>query len=153
MDTSSFFAYPGVQGPGGQPAGGAAPDAGLLADATRDEWDAVLAACQTRRFRPGETVLRAGDDDRAVYVLADGTVRIGDTQIAAPAVLGESAFFDGLPRAVTVTAVTDGEALRLDFLAWEALSARMPRLGRDVLLDLGKIQAARLRAGGGGFTG
>ena len=46
--------------------------------------------------------------------------------------------------------------LRLSFEGFEALAARNPSLGRDILLDLGKILSARLRANGEqtpGWTG
>jgi CRP/FNR family cyclic AMP-dependent transcriptional regulator len=70
--------------------------------------------------------------------------------------VGESAFLDGRPRAVTVRALTDGEVLRLSFDAFEALAARDPGLGREILLDVGRILSARLRAAGDknlGWTG
>ena len=60
-------------------------------------------------------------------------------------VTGEMAFLDGRPRAATIRALTDGDLLRLSFEAFEALSARHPELGRAILLDLGRILAARLR--------
>ena len=70
--------------------------------------------------------------------------------------LGEAAFLDGTPRAVTVEAMSEGEMLRLSFEGFEALAARNPSLGRDILLDLGRILSARLRAQGEqtpGWTG
>ena len=51
---------------------------------------------------------------------------------------GEAAFLDGRPRAVDVEAMSDGEVMRLSFDAFEALAARNPALGRDILLDLGR---------------
>jgi len=55
------------------------------------------------------------------------------------------AFLDGRPRAATIRALTDGDLLRLSFESFEILSARHPELGRAILLDLGRILAARLR--------
>ncbi len=52
--------------------------------------------------------------------------------------------------------MSEGEMLRLSFDGFEALAARDPALGRDILLDLGRILAARLRAHGEqtpGWTG
>ena len=46
--------------------------------------------------------------------------------------------------------------LRLSFEGFEALAARNPALGRDILLDLGRILSARLHALGDqtpGWTG
>ena len=46
--------------------------------------------------------------------------------------------------------------LRLSYDGFEALAARNPALGRDILLDLGRILSARLQAAGEpapGWTG
>ena len=72
------------------------------------------------------------------------------------ATLGEGAFLDGAPRAVSVEAMSEGEMLRLSYEGFEALSARNPALGREILMDLGRILSARLRATGedtAGWTG
>lgn len=81
--------------------------------------------------------------DGRLEVLAPGRV---SRVVEAPATVGELAFLDGRPRAAGVRALTHGEAQRLSFEAFEALSAREPRLARDLLLDLGRIVATRLRA-------
>jgi CRP/FNR family transcriptional regulator, cyclic AMP receptor protein len=134
VDTSSFFTYPTTatertHGSGLRP----------------DEWEALLAATETLRFRPGDVVLRAGARDRAVYFLLDGRLETDDAA-SAPATVGVSAFVDGLPQAETLHAATHGELARLSWDAFEALSARDPRLGRTILLALASDLAARLRA-------
>ena len=156
MDTSVFFQYPTLGG--GAAAPGPAPDPGFLPHATVEEWDAVLAATETLRFHPGDVVLRAGERDRALYLLLDGRLEAEGTgaAIAAPATVGAAGFLDGLPRAVTLLARTHGELARLSWDAYEALAARDPRLGRTVLCDVGRGLAARLRAAGAtlpGWTG
>jgi CRP/FNR family cyclic AMP-dependent transcriptional regulator len=145
MDTSSFFTYPTLVGD--RPA----PEAGLLATRTQGDWDVLLAYTDTRRMRPGDWLIREGELDRALYVLSDGRLeailpgRAGRV-IEAPATVGELAFLDGRPRTAGLRALTHREAQRLSYDAFEALSAREPRLARDLLLDLGRIVAARLRA-------
>ena len=101
-------------------------------------------------------MLPAGAADRALYLLADGKlelVREGTraplATLAAPASLGEAAFLDGKARLVAVRAVTHGELERLSWEAFEGLSARDPQLARDVLVDVGRVLAARVRAGAG----
>jgi CRP/FNR family transcriptional regulator, cyclic AMP receptor protein len=92
--------------------------------------------------------VRAGDDDRALYLVLSGRLQAlveGATAIEPGSVFGELAFLDGLPRSATVRAVEDGEALRLSFDTFETLAARHPELGRAILLDLGRIAALRLR--------
>jgi CRP/FNR family transcriptional regulator, cyclic AMP receptor protein len=145
MDTSSFFTYPTLVGE--RPA----PEAGLLATRTQGDWDILLAYTDTRRLRPGDWLIRDGELDRALFLLSDGrleAVRPGRAGrvIAAPATVGELAFLDGRPRSAGLRAITHGEAQRLSYDAFEALSAREPRLARDLLLDLGRIVATRLRA-------
>ena len=93
-------------------------------------------------------MLVAGEHDRALYLLVDGWVRAPSGVVHPITTLGEGAFLDGAPRAVSVEAMSDGEMLRLSYEGFEALAARDPALGRDILLDVGRILAARLRAHG-----
>ena len=65
--------------------------------------------------------------------------------IDAGSVFGEISFLDGGSRSGTVRAREAGEMLRLDFEAFEVLSARTPALATAVLLDLARIVAVRLR--------
>jgi CRP/FNR family transcriptional regulator, cyclic AMP receptor protein len=144
MDTSSFFNYPTLAGET------SAPVSGILSGETEEDWDALLAYTETRRFRPHDWLIRQGERDRALYLLSDGRLEThapGRTPlvIEAPAIVGEVAFLDGLPHAAGVRALTHGEAQRLSYEALEALSAREPRLARDLLVDVGRIVAARLR--------
>jgi CRP/FNR family transcriptional regulator, cyclic AMP receptor protein len=157
MDTTAFFNYPTLGG-GRDAAPAPAPDPGFLPHASMEEWDAVLAATETIRFHPGDVVLRAGERDRAFYILLDGRLEVDGTavEVAAPSVFGVAAFLDDAPRAVTLRARTDGDAARMSWDAYEALAARDPRLGRTILLDLGRGLAARLRTLGAaapGWTG
>jgi CRP/FNR family cyclic AMP-dependent transcriptional regulator len=153
MDTTGFFAYPTlVLATTPPPAAGT----GFLPHASAPEWDAVLAATETLRYRPGEAVLRAGESDRAFYLLFDGQVDAGGVTIAAPAVLGAAAFLDGRPRAATVRARGHAEVARMSWDACEVLAARDPRLGRAILAELGRSLADRIRTAGAplpGWTG
>ena len=151
MDTSSFFSYSTAAAERTPPG----TDIGLLPRATDEDWAALLAATETLRFRPGDVVLRAGEPDRALYLLLDGRLEIdgADTTVSAPAAVGVAAFLDDLPRALTVRAGTHGELARMSWDAYEALSARDARLGRTILLDLARGLAARLRAAGAGLPG
>jgi CRP/FNR family transcriptional regulator, cyclic AMP receptor protein len=150
VDTSAFFNYPTLAR-----AQESAPDPGFLPHATVEEWDAVLAATETLRFHPGDVVLRAGQRDRAFYVLLDGPLEVEDTgtEVLAPSVLGAAAFLDGRPRAVTLLARGHGELARMSWDSYEALAARDPRLGRTILVDLGRGLAARLRTAGPALPG
>jgi CRP/FNR family cyclic AMP-dependent transcriptional regulator len=133
----------------------AAPET-FFADRDERDWDRLLAYTETRRFRPGEVVLPDGVADRALYLLADGrleVVRPGARSklatIVAPATIGEAEFLDGRPRGVALRALGHGEIERLSWESFEALSARDPQFARDILVDVGRVLAGRLRAGAG----
>ena len=57
----------------------------------------MLAATETLRFHPGDVVLRAGERDRAFYLLLDGRLEAEGTgtRSLAPAALGVAGFLDG----------------------------------------------------------
>lgn len=130
-----------------------AQDFVFLADRSEQDWATLIAAMEREQFSAGEEVIRAGDTDRALFLLVAGTleVLVGEAKdgalkaIAAPTVVGEIAFLDARPRSVTLRATTDGEILRLDYVDFEALAEREPELARAILFDLGRIVAARLR--------
>ena len=151
LDTTGFFDYPSRPQPAaehGLPA--------FLSGRGEDEWTMLLDHSETRVFRPGETVLNAGEFDRALYLLVDGWLRGPSGVIHPITTFGEAAFFDAAPRAASIRAMSDGEMLRLSYEGFEALAARNPALGRDILLDLGRILCARLRVNGetsSGWTG
>jgi CRP-like cAMP-binding protein len=125
----------------------------FLANRPQSDWDKILDHCETRRFSAGELLMSAGERDRALYLLAEGTIGVrlhgDDTRtfkaIDAPSVLGEVAFLDGGPRSATLYGISDGELLRLRLESFEVLSARDPELGRAILFDLARIVTARLR--------
>jgi CRP/FNR family cyclic AMP-dependent transcriptional regulator len=157
MDTSVFFNYPTLPDPGLSAPRPEAADA-FLAGATEAEWEAVLGATETLRFHPGDVVLRAGERDRAFYLLLDGRLaaEAGGAEVSAPATVGVAAFLENGPRAVTLLARTHGELARMSWDAFEALAARDARLGRMILVDLGRGLALRLHAAAAtlpGWTG
>ncbi|WP_028066302.1 Crp/Fnr family transcriptional regulator [Solirubrobacter soli] len=139
MDTTGFFQYPGD-------ALVASEDPpGFLEDRNDEDWNLLLEHTETRLFRAGQAVLTAGERDRALYLLVDGRLQAPSGPVAPVSTFGEVAFLDGRPRAVTVTATSDAEVLRLGHEAFLALSARRPDLGRAVLSDVSAILAARFR--------
>jgi CRP/FNR family transcriptional regulator, cyclic AMP receptor protein len=121
----------------------------FLADRGEQDWQIVLSHTETRRFTVGDEVIRAGDDDRALYLLTEGRLAVASggafRSIDAPSVVGEVAFLDGGKRSLTLVAATDGELRRLSLDSFEALAGRHPGLARAMLFDLGKIVSLRLR--------
>jgi CRP-like cAMP-binding protein len=147
---SSYFDYTGAA------PGQAADEAVLLPDLDDAGWAKLLAHMHMLRCARGDVVIRAGDRDRALYIVADGALELlPDETGAAPAgrpepiapgaVIGELSFFDGRPRSATIRAAGDCELFRLDIDDFEVLAAREPVLARTLLLGLGRILALRLR--------
>jgi CRP/FNR family transcriptional regulator, cyclic AMP receptor protein len=129
-----------------------AEDLLFLPGASAADWANVFEHAQVLEVSEGLAVLQAGEEDRALYLLTEGTlaVRIPREETAfksidAPSVVGELAFFDGRPRSATLDAVTDVQVVRLDMEAFKRLSAEHPALGEAMLLDLARILALRLR--------
>jgi CRP/FNR family transcriptional regulator, cyclic AMP receptor protein len=124
----------------------------FMPGATAADWATVFAHAEVRRVAAGLALVQAGEHDRALYLLTEGTVGVrlprdegAFKTIDAPSVLGELAFFDGRPRSATLDAVTDVEVVRLDDAAFARLSADAPELAHAMLVDLGRILALRLR--------
>ena len=124
----------------------------LMPEATASDWAKVFAHAEPLRVAAGLAVLQAGEEDRGLYLITEGTLGVrlprGETvfkTIEAPAVVGELAFFDGLPRSATLVAETDVEAVRIDPAGFERLAAEEPELARALLVDLARILALRLR--------
>jgi CRP-like cAMP-binding protein len=123
----------------------------FLPEATAADWARIFAHAELWRAEPGDVFVRAGDDDGALWLLAEGSVFVMDGEevvktIEAPSVLGEIAFLDGGRRSAGLVAATDSEAARIDRDAFEALAAEDETLARRIALDLGRIAALRLRA-------
>ena len=124
----------------------------LMPEATASDWAKVFAHAEPLRVAAGLAVLQAGEEDRGLYLITEGTLGVrlprGESAfktIEAPAVVGELAFFDGLPRSATLVAETDVEAVRIDPAALDRLAADEPELARALLLDIARILALRLR--------
>ena len=122
----------------------------FMPEATATDWAIVFAHAAPYDFAPGDEIVRAGERERALYLLVDGTlgVRVGDErlkQIDAPSIVGEVGFVDGGPRSATLEALSAGTIVRLDFEAFERLAAAEPALGHRMALELARVLAARLR--------
>jgi CRP/FNR family cyclic AMP-dependent transcriptional regulator len=144
----SFFDYPSEK-----PAAPAA--ARLLAAATDDEWAQVLKHTRYRQFQPGDAVVTDGARDQSIYLVIEGELEVlvphrrGHRRIATiteGSVIGELSFFDGAARSALVRALTPSLLAELTPTEFEALAAANPSLARQLLFDLGRILAQRLRA-------
>lgn len=158
----SFFDYPGTQAEATKE-----QDAEVfLPEASDSDWAALLRHCRRRRYGPGETVISAEGARRSLYIVVDGTLEVllpvagkgaGRSRkaitIGAGSVLGEMSFFDNAERSAVVRATTELEVAELGIAEFDALAEEDPRLGREILFDLGRILAQRLRRAQGPASG
>lgn len=124
----------------------------FLPEATAADWATVFSYAEVRRVGAGLALVQAGEHDRALYLLTEGTVGVrlprdegAFKQIEAPSVLGELSFFDGYPRSATLQAVTDVEVVRIDLATFDRLHEHEPAIANLMLRDLARILALRLR--------
>jgi CRP/FNR family transcriptional regulator, cyclic AMP receptor protein len=132
----------------------------FMPEATAADWAKLFAHAETVRVGAGLALVQAGEADRGLYLVTEGSLGVrlpreenAFKEIEAPAVVGELAFFDGLPRSATLEAITDVEAARLDRAGYAALAEAEPELASALLLDLGRILALRLRIANAVITG
>ena len=124
----------------------------FLPEASASDWATIFTYAQVREVSAGLALVQAGEDDRALYLLIDGTLGVRMPReesafktIDAPSVVGELAFFDGAPRSATLDALTDVQVVRIDMACFSELSESEPELAQAMLMDLARILALRLR--------
>ena len=127
----------------------------FLAQGTPKDWERLVSYTEHMRFKRDETVIRAGELDRALYFVTDGRLDIMLPQptgaerlvrtISAPAVVGEMGFLENRPRSMTIKGMTDGELLRLDYASFERLAGEEPQIAQNLTFELARVLSLRLR--------
>jgi CRP/FNR family transcriptional regulator, cyclic AMP receptor protein len=124
----------------------------FLPEATATDWATIFGYAEVREVPAGLALVQAGEEDRALYLLTEGTLGVrmpreetAFKSIDAPSVVGELAFFDGAPRSATLDAVTDVQVVRIDTDGFRRLADAEPQLAEAMLMDLARILALRLR--------
>ncbi|MCJ0765674.1 Crp/Fnr family transcriptional regulator [Variovorax terrae] len=117
---------------------------------TLEEWQKIAPYLSIRFLIPGEPLMREGDAERELYILAEGELQVTlqDTVIATQkpgAVVGEGTFFSGQPRSATVVPSQPGVAWALSWERFEALSHKQPRLALDLVRSVAAVLAVRMR--------
>ena len=140
-------------------AAGSAPFASddlVLREWREADWNRLFDHTQIRCYRASEVIIQRSAADRALYLVAAGSLEVGISQvdgvsisplarIHAGSVVGEQSFFDGLPRSANVWGVSDGELLRLDLEDFQRFGTAEPGLARDLLFALARVLSSRLR--------
>jgi CRP-like cAMP-binding protein len=117
---------------------------------TLDEWKSLAPYLSVKFLRAGDPLMREGDSERELFILAEGELRvtIQDSVIAAlrpGTVVGEGTFFSGQPRSATVTPSGPGVAWGLSWEKFDALSRKHPQLAIDLVKGLAAVLAIRMR--------
>lgn len=110
----------------------------LLQDLPPPAVDALRAELEWVRVPGGEHLYRAGEPGTALYVVGSGRLRVvgasnglvADDDLGPGAVVGDSALFRDGPRAESIRAVRDSEAVRLDRAGFERAVRRHPEIAR-----------------------
>ena len=120
------------------------------------DWRKLLVNTTVRPFKASEVVIQREAVDRALFLVAAGTLEVGVTMIdglsvaslahiGPYSVIGEQSFFDGEPRSANVWGVTDGVLLRWELDDFRRFGEEEPALTRDLLFALGCVLSSRLR--------
>jgi CRP-like cAMP-binding protein len=115
-----------------------------------EEWKALAPYLSIRFLRVGEPVMHEGDDDREVFIVAEGAVEVSIqghviAELGAGNVVGECSFFSGQPRSATVTPVQPGVAWALNWDKFDVMANKHPQLAVHLLKGLASVMAIRMR--------
>lgn len=99
----------------------------IFRNLSTDEQEELAAASQRMVFRPGEVIVRQGEEGNSVFVILEGRVEVRAgvefngaatesvvSWLVAGDTVGELSLFDGRPRSATCVAMTNTVCLRLD---------------------------------------
>lgn len=121
-----------------------------------DQWRVIAPYLTRHEIRAGDLLVKQGDADRTMYMLAQGSLQVfvsggapGANRIAilrAGSVVGEPGLFTDGPRMANVEAMTVCEVWALRGPRFEELCQRTPALALELLRAAGNVMAVRMRA-------
>lgn len=122
-----------------------------------DQWRVIAPYLTRHEIRAGDLLVKQGDADRTMYLLAQGSLQVfvtggtpgGGSRIAIlrpGSVVGEPGLFNDGPRMANVEAMTACEVWALRGPRFEELSQRTPALALELLRAAGNVMAVRMRA-------
>ena len=125
----------------------------LFAGFSAEELKVVQPLLQTRTFKAGQTIIKAGDAAREVFFLARGHVSVflpGEdrhrlARFSPCMSFGEMAFLDGAPRSANIVADTDVECDQLALKDFELLGETHPAIKIKILEKLCLDLTTKLR--------
>ena len=108
-----------------------------------------------RHYRAGEAVIKEGNQDRSLFLIAKGTASVkidlaGNRSkrlatFSPGTIFGEVALLDKQPRSANVTADEDLVCYELSEDGFEALTREHPRIAIHLLMNVGAELSRRLR--------
>ncbi len=121
----------------------------LLSELSEDEIKALEKNVRWRNYKAGEQIMDRASDNRDVFLVADGSVRIvnysrSGREVAYAIVdtggyFGELAAIDGEPRSATVVAVKAAQVAMMSPSSFLDLMSRHPSVLQTVVRRLAKI--------------
>jgi CRP-like cAMP-binding protein len=121
-----------------------------------EQWRTVAPYLTRHEIRAGDLLVKQGDSDHSMYFLAQGTVQVFVTGVAAGssklsilrpgAVIGEAGLFGDGPRLASVEAMTACVVWALRGPRLEEMAQRSPALALELLRAAGGVLAVRVRA-------
>ena len=122
----------------------------LVCKLTLQEWKSLAPFLSIRFLKVGDPLMREGDSDRELFILADGELQVSIlgnpiATLLPGTVVGEGTFFSGAPRSATVTPTQPGVAWGLSWEKFDAMTQKHPRLAVDLLKGLAAVLAVRMR--------
>lgn len=128
---------------------------GTLNRLTRDDWQSVLDHSEVRRYHADQIILRQGQLGTALWVVADGEVRIereddlGATLLARlglGSVIGEMSFLDESGASANVVADGDVRLLYFSGASIRTMTEEDPEFAARFFHSLAATLSRRLRA-------
>jgi CRP-like cAMP-binding protein len=117
------------------------------------QWELLGSYLQPFDLAAGQVLIDQGAHDRTVFFIESGALSVhligsgGQMRLAIlnpGSVVGEGAFFSGLPRSANVVATGAARVWRLTALRFAEMSNRQPALGLELSMALGAVIAKRL---------
>jgi CRP/FNR family cyclic AMP-dependent transcriptional regulator len=122
---------------------------------SHDQWRQFSQYLSHHEVRSGDLLIKQGDADRAMYLLASGSMQVYATAappgsriaiLRAGAITGELGLFVDGPRAANVEAMTPCAVWALRGPRLEELAQRVPGLALEIVRAAGAVMAVRMRA-------
>jgi CRP-like cAMP-binding protein len=127
----------------------------LLDDLKAAEKKQLFASAVQRRVKNGESILRKGGSDTAMFLINAGAVEVSETvrgqrrlltTLGAGQLFGEAAFLMQTPRTADAVAITDTDLMELGVEAFAKLGEAHPKVALKVLRNLSRTLCMRLYA-------